>query len=182
MKNLTLLLSMAAWIFTIPAMAAHYAYPTWNGYRLDWCQSFETGCGKPAADMFCQKKGSPQATGFAIQPHVTFQTMTIGQNAVCDPRSHVCDSFSYIDCQDVGIRTFGAPTISGYRVDWCREFETNCGAPAALRYCQVNGYAHLAGFQALAHVNFPTMTVGSHAICDPRFHGCDSFAFIRCKH
>ncbi|MGZ3711412.1 MAG: hypothetical protein ACXVBE_06630 [Bdellovibrionota bacterium] len=179
---MSIFLALAMWLATLPAMAAHFNSPTWNGYALDWCKNFESGCGKPAADMFCQKKGYPGAGSFVQLPHVNFQTMTIGQNAVCDPRSHTCDSFASIDCQEVAIRTFAAPMYNGYRVDWCRNFETACGAPAALLYCQKSGYNQLVNFSIQAHVSFPTMTVGSNAICNPSFHGCDSFSFIQCKH
>ncbi len=162
------------------AMAARFNGPKWNGYALDWCKNFEGNCGKPAADLFCQKKGYPQSTGFVKLQRVSYQTMTIGQNAICDPRSHTCDSFAYIDCQET-VKTFVAPTYYGYKLDWCRTFEGQCGAPAAAQFCQKAGYNYLVGFKIQPLVNVPTMTVGSNAICDPRFHRCDSFQYVQCK-
>ncbi len=162
------------------AEAARFTSPRWNGYALDWCKNFEGACGKPAADLYCQKRGYPQSTGFVKKQRVSEHTMTIGQNAICDPRSHVCDSFEYIDCQET-VKTFMAPKYNGYRLDWCRTFEGECGAPAAAQFCQKSGYASLVSFKIQALVNVPTMTVGTNAICDPRFHRCDSFQYVQCK-
>jgi hypothetical protein len=162
------------------AWGAHVNNPKWNGFPLDWCMNFEQGCGKPAADLFCKKSGFGASTGFQIRPQVNFQTMTIGQNAICDPRSHRCDSFNYIDCQET-IKVFSVPTYNGYRLDWCRQFEHECGAPAAQAYCQKNGFSQLVNFHIQPHLNTPTMTIGSNAICNPQFHGCDSFSFVQCK-
>lgn len=182
MKKLFALL-IAAVLLTIAAsqaQAATFAYPKWNGYALDWCKNFEGNCGKPAADLWCQKKGYPQALGFTKLQRVSFQTMTVGNNAICDPRSHVCDSFSQITCQDA-IVTIVQPKRLGYRLDWCRVFEGQCGAPAAQQYCQSLGYSGLHAFAFQGPVTTPTITVGSNAICDPRFHRCDSFSYVQCR-
>lgn len=166
--------------FSSEAEAARFVAPKWNGYALDWCKNFEGNCGKPAADLFCQKKGYPQSTGFAQQYRVSYQTMTVGNNAICDPRSHHCDSFSYIDCQET-VKTFFNPTYNGHRLDWCRVFEGQCGAPAAAQFCQKAGYAHLVGFRQQPLINGRTMTVGTNAICDSRYHRCDSFQYVQCR-
>jgi hypothetical protein len=163
------------------AIAAHFDHPTWNGYAVDWCRTFETDCGKPAADLFCQKHGYPASTSFVMNPAVHVETMTIGNNAVCDPRDHRCDSFSSIDCQELNIRTFAYPTYNGYRLDWCRTFEGDCGAPAAQAYCQHLGYPILVSFAMQPQVNVETMTIGNNAVCDPRDHRCDSFSYVRCR-
>jgi hypothetical protein len=173
-------LGLVVWGMSGEAMAARFNGPKWNGYALDWCKNFEGACGKPAADLYCQKKGYPQSTGFVKLDRVSYQTMTIGQNAICDPRNHQCDSFASIDCQET-VKTFFTPTYNGYRLDWCRVFEGQCGAAAATQYCQKAGYAYLVSFHIQPHVSTPTMTVGSNAICDPRFHGCDSFSYVQCK-
>lgn len=174
-------LAFVLFCFTLSyAEAASFNYPKWNGYALDWCKNFEQGCGKPAADLYCKKRGYPQSTGFVKLNRVNYQTMTIGQNAICDPRDHVCDSFARIDCQET-VKTIYAPTYHGYKLDWCRTFEGQCGAPAAAQYCQKAGFSQLVGFKIQPLVNTPTMTVGSNAICDPRFHRCDSFQYVQCK-
>lgn len=166
--------------FSGTASAAFFANPTWHGYALDWCAQFEKSCGKPAADMFCQKKGYPYSTSFVKRNSVNTLTMTIGSNAICNPQFHGCDSFSSITCQEP-VRTFWMPKYNGYRVDWCLTFEQNCGAPAAQGFCHKMGYPYLVNFQKQNSVNSLTMTVGSNAICNPQFHGCDSFSMIRCR-
>ncbi|MGZ3717606.1 MAG: hypothetical protein ACXWR1_04800, partial [Bdellovibrionota bacterium] len=100
-----------------PSFAAHFPNPKWNGYALDWCQSFERSCGKPAADMWCQKGGYLGSSAFQINPQVNFETMTVGQNAICNPADHRCDSFTYIDCQEKS-KVFTYPMYNGYRLDW----------------------------------------------------------------
>lgn len=166
--------------FMSNAKAANFAYPNWNGYRLDWCANFEQGCGKPAADLFCKKHGYPNATSFQIQPMMNVPTMTVGQNAICNPAVHRCDSFTYINCQET-VKTFTYPAYNGYRLDWCRGFETGCGQPAAQLYCQKMGYSQVVNFQFQGPMSVPTMTVGSNAVCNPQFHRCDSFSFVQCK-
>ena len=174
------LLGIVLFTLSSQAEAATFAYPKWNGFALDWCKNFEGQCGKPAADLWCQKKGYPQATGFTKMYRVSFQTMTVGNNAICDPRSHHCDSFTSITCQDQ-IVTIPQPKYLGYRLDWCQTFGTNCGAAAAHQYCQKLGYAAAHGFGFQGPVTTPTITVGNHAVCDPRFHRCDSFSYVQCR-
>ena len=175
------LLMTMLWGFSQSAMAVHFAYPKWNGYALDWCKTFETDCGKPAADLWCEKKGYPHAFSFTKLSQVNYETMTVGNNAVCDPHSHGCDSFASIECQET-MKTFYAPKYNGYRLDWCRVFENECGAPAASQYCQKMGYAQVANFEIEQMVQTNTMTVGSNAICNPAYHRCDSFKYVQCKH
>jgi len=163
-----------------PAWAIKFNYPKWNGYALDWCATFENNCGKPAADLYCQKKGYPQSTGFVKIDSVNYQTMTIGQNAICNPSVHRCDSFQSISCLE-NIKVFNQPKHNGYRLDWCRQFEQQCGQPAALTYCQKQGYSQVIGFQKQGPLTSSTMTIGSNAICNPQYHHCDSFSYIRCK-
>lgn len=166
--------------FVEQASAARYTNPRWNNYALDWCKTFEQGCGQPAADLYCQKRGHPRSTSFQMRANVKYQTMTIGQNSVCNPSSHRCDSFSYIDCQETS-KTFVTPFLNNYRLDWCKMFEQGCGQPAAQMYCQKQGYAAVENFQQQGALSVPTMTVGSHAVCDPKFHRCDGFSYIRCR-
>lgn len=171
---------LALAIFTDANAATRINYPKWNGYALDWCKTFENGCGAPAADLYCQKRGSARSVGFQILPSVSVQTMTVGQNAICNPSVHRCDSFKYIDCEDA-VKTFNYPSVSGYRLDWCRMFGTECGAPAAHTYCQKKGYAQSINFARQNDVGVQTLIIGNNSICNPSFTSCDSFSFITCK-
>lgn len=181
MLRLSLTFALAAWLSAPSAMATTYLRPTWNGYAMDWCKTFDVNCGKPAADLFCQLHGYPQASGFVGDPRVNFQTMTIGQNSICDPRTSSCDSFAEIECQDIAVTTLLYPRYFGFRVDWCREPEANCGAPAALLYCQKAGYSGMDSYLIQPQVLAPTLTMGTNTFCDPRSRECASFAFIRCR-
>ena len=78
--------------------SATYSKPKWNGDRLDLCLNWGQGCGKPAADAFCQKKGFAKATGYAIDHDIGAVTRTrlITTGAVCDMA--FCDGFKAIKC------------------------------------------------------------------------------------
>lgn len=75
---------------------------------------------------------------------------------------------------------FEFPIQNNYFLDYCREFATDCGAPAAQAYCQAHGYLDQIGFAILSSVHQKTQCVGSGAICDPTQIHCDSFQFIEC--
>jgi PAN domain len=77
--------------------------------------------------------------------------------------------------------TFANPMYNGYRLDWCRIFETECGAPAADAFCRVQGFSGVGAFKFQSKPGVATMTVGQNSVCDPRWHGCDSFEFVRCR-
>lgn len=171
---------LALAIFTDANAATRIHSPKWHGYALDWCKNFEGQCGQPAADLYCQKYGYNKSSGFQIEPAVSVQTMTVGQNAICNPSVHRCDSFAYIDCEETQ-KTFNYPVYNGYRLDWCRQFETGCGAQAANLFCQKKGFVQSVAFARQNQLSVQTMTVGSNAICNPAFHVCDGFSYITCK-
>jgi hypothetical protein len=77
--------------------------------------------------------------------------------------------------------TFANPIYNGYRLDWCRVFENDCGAPAADAFCKAQGFSGVSTFEPQNHMDVPTMTVGQNSVCDPKWHGCDSFASITCN-
>jgi hypothetical protein len=79
--------------------ATDYPNPQNQGYSLDWCKTFEKGCGKPAADAFCQRQGFSKALDFVQDRGVNVSTMIISNNAICNPVHHRCDSFKVIRCQ-----------------------------------------------------------------------------------
>jgi hypothetical protein len=81
-----------------PSATQTFVDPTYNGYRLDWCLIFENECGVPAANAFCKKQGYNGVNTFGFQAGPGLATMTVGQNSVCDPQWHRCDSFASITC------------------------------------------------------------------------------------
>src|SRR5437870_7774521 len=118
-----------------------------GGGPLDYC--FESGvrCGKPAADAFCHERGYRTATIFKIQPNVG-RTAIFSDHSICE--SPVCGTFESITC--VGTATvFETPWIDSLghkstpggdaRLDWCRDWATNCGKPAADAYCHMLNFS-----------------------------------------
>jgi hypothetical protein len=72
--------------------------PMWKGDRLDWCLNWSTGCGKGAADAYCEASGLQNALHFAQAANIgtTQQTQLMSTGAVCDQGS--CNGFKYIQC------------------------------------------------------------------------------------
>jgi hypothetical protein len=72
--------------------------PRWKGYRLDWCTSKNTGCGKNAADAFCKANSFKKATSFNpdFGIGVVDPTRMIGSGAICN--TVVCTGFKTIVC------------------------------------------------------------------------------------
>ena len=68
-----------------------------SGLPLDLCYEFESRCGADAAHAFCRQNRYSRALGWRVQRSVD-RSQTIGSNAICDSRSHNCDSFASIDC------------------------------------------------------------------------------------
>ena len=62
-------------------------------------------------------------------------------------------------------------------LDWCREWGSACGKPAADAYCQMLGHARSGHIQIRNNVG-KTAIISSKAICsDP---ACDGFRLIEC--
>jgi hypothetical protein len=77
-----------------------YDNPMYGANRLDWCLTWGTGCGAPAANAFCQWKGHSSAVLFAMAGDIgaTSPTRLISTGAVCDQA--FCDGFAMIRCQN----------------------------------------------------------------------------------
>jgi hypothetical protein len=63
---------------------------------LDWCLSWATNCGKPAAEAFCRSKdpGKPWVADFQIH-QASGRTAIFSDHRICEP---TCDSFHHITC------------------------------------------------------------------------------------
>lgn len=82
-----------------------------------------------------------------------------------------------------GTVTYFSPTLKlpggdGVRLDWCREWANDCGAPAADAFCKSQGKGKAAGFAAQANVGL-TVVISSRQICNAP--GCTAFASIECS-
>lgn len=156
-----------------------YWNPTYYGLKVDWCKDFEKDCGRPAADLFCKKKGFSASSSYSKDISVS-KTLTVGNHAVCEKAYHQCDSFNSISCKRTSCR-FNYPQYRSQPLDWCKRFARECGRPAADEFCKKNGYSFAKYyFKARYTGTGETLTIGDHAECDPDHHRCDTFAYITC--
>jgi hypothetical protein len=177
----TVLLLVAA--TAAQATEASFGAPKWQGDRLDWCQNWSAGCGKVAADAFCKTVGFENATKFEQAPDIgsTQKTRLIATGAVCD--QNFCDGFKYITCTkpNPSTVTVNAPKWKGDRLDWCQNWSTGCGKPAADSFCKATGFETAVAFQQAPDIGSVQRTrlIATGAVCDQGF--CDGFKFIECK-
>ncbi len=77
--------------------------------------------------------------------------------------------------------TFNQPSINGYRLDWCREWGTDCGQGAANAFCHYKGYTNAGYWRIDPNIgaHSPTQVIDTGQICNQSF--CDSFEVIRCQ-
>lgn len=66
------------------------------GNRLDWCLTWGSNCGKPAADEFCRRNNFQTSIGFAPDPGIGFTRVLQDNRMVCN--GEPCDGFLYIVC------------------------------------------------------------------------------------
>lgn len=71
------------------------ANPSINDVALDVCLNWGTGCGKPAADAFCQQRGFNYSSAQTTQPNAP-PTYVLGDNRVCN--ESFCARFTSITC------------------------------------------------------------------------------------
>ena len=83
------------------AAARSFSQPMLKGQRIASCLDGTTGCGKPAADAFCQLQGYSEAILF--QRQLAPATMSLQAENIC--QSGTCEAFSQIKCY----RTEDAP-------------------------------------------------------------------------
>ena len=183
MKHLALILLAT----TLAAIAAHAAAatktvvdPTYNGNRLDWCKEWGVGCGKEAADAYCQSIGFQSAQSFseAVDIGATSPTRLITTGAICDQA--FCDGFSQITCFKPSPAVFNFPMYNGNRLDWCASWGQGCGQDAANLFCKQQGFDHAAAYAEDDDIgaSSPTRVITTGAVCDQPF--CDGFKVISC--
>lgn len=84
-----------------PAIEKTYSKPMLpGGYRLHWCYTKNSGCGKPAAKAFCNAKGFSKVIEFNPSPPLSQlkPTRYIGSGKKC--KEGLCEAFSSITCSD----------------------------------------------------------------------------------
>jgi hypothetical protein len=81
-----------------------------------------------------------------------------------------------------GTATYSAPELKvrsgdSIRLDWCREWGMNCGAPAADAFCVSKGWARAVDFAPKQKVGL-TVIISNQGICNVPH--CAGFATITC--
>jgi len=152
--------------------------PTHHGKLVDWCLSFQTDCGKPAADAYCTMNGYGEATKYPKRRTYGDETLTMKQLSTCSPAHNVCDTFDYITCQ-VNEQTFENPMEHNRVLDGCYKFDSGCGKAAAYAYCKDKGFSRAKEYSQIESKE-ETMSIGDHAVCDPAWHRCNTFSYITC--
>jgi len=185
MKSVYSIILLLAGLLILPSTSfanekIRYNAPKVRGIALDWCRIFENQCGQPAADAFCRSKGHLKASSWLKWNNPGFRTITIGQNSICNPHYHRCDSFKNVVCE-AKTKTFIRPKHNGYRLDWCKTFASQCGKPAAQAFCRAKGYGSVVSYTKKNNSPTETMTIGENSICNSRYHRCDTFKAIKCK-
>ena len=153
--------------------------PQVSGVALDWCLTWASNCGKPAADNFCRWKGYSQAAGYREAVDIGY-TKILRTGKICN--ASFCDGFAYIDCEKSGgITRFDYPTIRGYRLDWCRRWATDCGRGAANSFCRSKGLSRAKSWKEDPDIGqrSATYVIETGKICDQGF--CDGFRYIVCE-
>ena len=77
-------------------------------------------------------------------------------------------------------KTFVSPKVGGNRLDWCLNWGTGCGEPAATAWCKSVGYFKSIDSEEAVDIgaSTPTRLISSGAVCDQAY--CDGFTFITC--
>lgn len=160
--------------------------PVWKGHALDWCLTWATDCGKPAADKYCQSGGYEKSVSFSIWQNPGVSTRLIGSNQVCDEEE--CDSFLKIVCtkadaeEDEPVEseevTYSKPMAGGRRLDWCLTWGADCGKPAANYYCKKKGHETVVDFKLAENIGKTRIMKTGEKCTMPE---CDGFKYITCE-
>ena len=184
-KSFFAVLALVAMTLSNAALAEQVAYsnPKVGSQPLDLCLAWGVDCGKPAADAWCVTKGFAESVDHTVAADIGASTPTrlLSTGAVCD--QGFCDGFASITCSrpDPVEQVYLQPKINGNRLDLCVDWGTGCGAPAAKKFCQAEGWATAADYTVAQDIgaSTPTRLIGTGAVCDQGF--CDGFEAITCK-
>ena len=77
-------------------------------------------------------------------------------------------------------KTFVNPKIGSNRLDFCLNWGSGCGEPAATAWCQSKGFDKSIDSEMAADIGdaSPTRLIATGAVCDQPY--CDGFTFITC--
>jgi hypothetical protein len=84
------------------------------------------------------------------------------------------------DIAQAAPKTFVNPKIGSNRLDWCLNWGSGCGEPAATAWCKTKGYNKSIDSEEDQNIgdSSPTRLLSTGAVCDQPY--CDGFTFITC--
>jgi hypothetical protein len=164
-------------------------------YGDSWQQmpSFSGDCGAKPAGTMCFRyedgyiwlvRGGNLRSEKRVEGGQTIQVMIattgrryqhiLGTNYVLCASSN-CDRIDVPPAQEMS-KVFNNPTIDGFALDYCREWEANCGSPAAYAYCYKKGYLKAVTFSY--RKGPPTKVINGGQVCNQPF--CDRITSVTC--
>ena len=183
------LISFGAFANFAAAETKQFDEPQYKKLALDWCKSWASDCGKPAADAYCVSQGYETASKYSKASDVGYPTRVISDNRICDEPG--CDSFSVIICEKAEAQTdedysdggydsvtYDYPKAGKWHLDWCLTYGQNCGKPVAEYYCQSKGHQHATAFEIDKDYGKTRLMKTGEKCEDP---SCDGFKYITCQ-
>ncbi len=77
-------------------------------------------------------------------------------------------------------QVFELPRINGTLLDWCYNWGSECGKPAADRFCAMHDFAAAADFgEKPGPLGEPTMLISDGRLCEA--DDCGTFEYIACE-
>jgi hypothetical protein len=176
----------------------YFAEAWYNGEPVDGCLNYGRNCGQPAADRFCQVMGYERAIEEAFGYVTVSRTLVLGDDRICTIPNG-CGHLVDVTCASgqaaatpqpaappaggVGPQAqdgfFAEAWYNGEPVDGCLNFGSNCGQPAADRFCQVMGYDRAANGGYSSIVTSRTLVLGDNRICTI-LNGCGQLTNVSC--
>jgi len=78
-------------------------------------------------------------------------------------------------------QTFAKPKAGPFMIDWCLQWGSLCGKPAADKFCQSKGYVQSNDFVEAVDIGAatPTIVQGTGQVCNAPT--CDGFTYVTCE-
>lgn len=78
-------------------------------------------------------------------------------------------------------QTFAKPKAGPFQIDWCLQYGSQCGKPAADKFCQTKGFVQSNDFVEAVDIgaSTPTLVQGTGQVCNAPT--CDGFTYVTCE-
>ncbi|HON78359.1 MAG TPA: hypothetical protein PK544_07705 [Spirochaetota bacterium] len=107
---------------------------------------------------------------------------TVAAGIIAGACSMVQEQLNMENLKDAAIMASGTrydrPMINGIRLDWCRDYATDCGDKAADIFCQSKGHSRSLKWET-EDGGGRTIIISDNEIC--RGSHCTAFKYVICK-